>query len=188
MGVRLLHNNRMELEDLVKELKTEIEVKEDKMKTFTDDMKNTYEVVMKIERSIRTRTEDYEQKLSCKTLEINAKDREIEKLNEKIDALKGNLDSVKSAKEDIESNKKALENKLSTKNSDIDAMNKKLANMKKKVDFKSSLEKSFESLQQQYQAKVDELEKLKKGGVLDYQEEIILQKPSFKEITNRRGY
>ena len=35
-----------------------------------------------------------------------------------------------------------------------------MAGLKKKVEFKSSLEKSFESLQQKYQAKVDELEKV----------------------------
>ena len=173
---------------MVKELKTEVGVKEDTLKNFTEDMKKTYDVVLKIERSIRTRTEDFEQKLSCKTLEINAKEREIEKLNEKIDALKGNLDSVKSAKMELEVNERALENKLTAKKADIDAMNKKLASMKKKVDFKSSLEKSFESLQQQYQAKVDELEKLKKGGALDYQEEIILSKPSFTPVTTRKGY
>merc|ERR1739848_115761 len=107
MGAQI-PRNRMELEDLVKELKNEVEVKEDTLKTFTDDMKKTYEVVQKIERSIRTRTDDYEQKLSCKTLEINAKEREIEKLNEKIDALKANLDSVKSAKMELEINERAL--------------------------------------------------------------------------------
>merc|ERR1712168_1486993 len=140
MGVTQIQRNRMELEDLVKELKNEVELKEDILKTFTDDMKKTYEVVQKIERPIRTRTEDYEQKLSRKTLEINAKEREIEKLNDKIDALKANLDSVKSAKMELEINERALENKLTAKNVDIDTMNKKLVSMKKKVDFKSSLE------------------------------------------------
>merc|ERR1712123_211990 len=186
MGVTGLLLNSMELENLVKELKTEIGEKENVLKTFTDDMNKTYKVVEKIERSIGNRAEEYERNLSGKTLEINAKEREVEKLNQKLEMLKDDLNSVKSAKAEVEGNLKALENKLNAKSNDVDVLNKKLSSMKKKVEFKSSLEKSFESLQQQFQAK---LEKLKKGGLRDYQEEIIFAKPSFKEIhTTRRGY
>jgi len=145
--------------------------------------------VEKLERLINERSDDHERKVSNKNLDINAKDREVEKLNQKSNTLKEDLDSAKAAKAELERNYNALENKLSGKNADIDILNKKLATMKKKVEFKSSLEKSFESLQQKFQAKVDELEKLKKFGTVgDYQVEISLQKPAFKEITARKGY
>ena len=48
----------------------------------------------------------------------------------------------------------------------IDDLRRDLLGMKKKVDFKTNLEKSFESLQLQYQAKVDQLEKIKRIGSL----------------------
>merc|ERR1711936_1203399 len=158
MGVEI----RMDLEQLVKQLKKEVEEK--------------------IEKSIIDKTDDYERKISNKTLDINTKDREVEKLNQKLKMMKDDLDGVKAAKYSLEGDYKSLENKLNAKNDDMDILNKKLASMKKKVEFKSSLEKSFESLQLQFQAKVDELEKLKRaGGVGDYQAEICLQKPAYKE-------
>ena len=177
------------MEQLVKQLKTEIEEKEDVLKTFTDDMNKTYKVVEKIEKSIGDRTDDYERKIANKNLDINIKEQEVEKLNQTLKMLKENLDSVKAAKIELEGNYRALEMKFNAKNDDIDILNKKLSSMKKKVEFKSSLEKSFESLQQKFQAKVDELEKLKRGGGIgDYQVEISFQKPAFKEVTTRKGY
>ena len=101
---------------------------------------------------------------------------------------KEELETVKSTKSEVERDHRALESKINIKNDELESLNKKLSAMKKKVEFKSSIEKSFESLQHQYQAKVDELEKLKRGGLGDYQVEISLQKPSFKEVTTRRGY
>ena len=48
----------------------------------------------------------------------------------------------------------------------MEDLRKDLAGLKKKVEFKTNLEASFESLQLQYQAKVDQLEKIKRIGSL----------------------
>ena len=46
-------------------------------------------------------------------------------------------------------------------------MKQTLEDVKKKTEFKSNIERSFESLQNQFQMKVDEIERLKKRFGID---------------------
>ena len=46
-------------------------------------------------------------------------------------------------------------------------MRKIVEDVKKKTEFKSNIERSFESLQNQFQMKVDEIERLKKRFGID---------------------
>ena len=53
------------------------------------------------------------------------------------------------------------------KDSEIFALKQTLEDVKKKTEFKSNIERSFESLQNQFQMKVDEIERLKKRFGID---------------------
>ena len=53
------------------------------------------------------------------------------------------------------------------KDSEIFKLRQSLEDAVKKTEFKSNLERSFESLQNQFQMKVDEIERLKKRLGLD---------------------
>ena len=70
------------------------------------------------------------------------------------------------AKIDLQKQLEASQSEGRVKQQKMDDLRKDLAGLKRKVEFKTSLEKSFESLQLQYQAKVDQLEKLKRIGSL----------------------
>ena len=49
---------------------------------------------------------------------------------------------------------------------DKDDFRREVTGMKKRLEVKTNLEKSFESLQHQFQVKVDQLEKIKRIGSL----------------------
>ena len=53
------------------------------------------------------------------------------------------------------------------KDSEILALKQTLEDVKRKTELKSNIERSFESLQNQFQMKVDEIERLKKRFGID---------------------
>ena len=70
------------------------------------------------------------------------------------------------AKMELQKQLEASQSEGRAKQQKMDDLRKEVAGLKRKVEFKTNLEKSFESLQLQYQAKVDQLEKLKRIGSL----------------------
>lgn len=67
---------------------------------------------------------------------------------------------------DLQQDLTASQLEVEMKQRKIEELAKDMAGLKKRVQFKTNLEKSFESLQQKYQVKTDELEKLKRIGSL----------------------
>ena len=61
----------------------------------------------------------------------------------------------------------SLENQLLQKEDVISNLHTALEESKRKTEFKSNLERSFESLQNQFQMKVDEIERLRKQLGID---------------------
>ena len=61
----------------------------------------------------------------------------------------------------------SLENQLLQKEDVISNLHGALEESKRKTEFKSNLERSFESLQNQFQMKVDEIERLRKRLGID---------------------
>ena len=62
--------------------------------------------------------------------------------------------------------RKVLQKRVTGSEVKVEELSKEMGELKRRVQFKTNLEKSFGSLQQKYQAKTDELEKLKKVGSL----------------------
>merc|ERR1711935_1199848 len=180
MGNTSMLEHSMELETLVKGLKMDVEEKETTTKTLLEDLREIAKTIGKIERTISKRVEENDDKITDKNRELDGKAREINHLNDSLIVRKEELASLRRILESLETSKGALEKKCDLKIEDVDHLNKKLTDWKKIIDFKSNLEKSYESLQVKYQAKVDELEKVKKD--LGDHVEISFQKPSFKEI------
>ena len=60
-----------------------------------------------------------------------------------------------------------LDKQLLLKENEIFNLKQNLEDVKKKTEFRSNLERSFESLQNQFQMKVDEIERLKKRLGID---------------------
>ena len=60
-----------------------------------------------------------------------------------------------------------LERKLKHKDTIINNLQDSLEETRKKTEFKSNIERSFESLQNQFQMKVDEIERLKRRLGID---------------------
>ena len=67
---------------------------------------------------------------------------------------------------DLQKELEASESEGRVKQRKMEDLRRDLAGLKKKVEFKTNLEKSFQSLQLQFQAKVDQLEKIKRVGSL----------------------
>ena len=101
------------------------------------------------------------------------KDKEIKRINignqKEISKLREALmvahDELSATKEDIirfKETQTKLEKDLATKEEESLSLRKSVDETKKKNEFKSNLERSFESLQKQFQMKADELERVKK--------------------------
>ena len=142
------------MESLVKGLKVDVEEKETTTKSLLEDLREIAKTIGKIERTIANRVEENEDKITAKNRELDGKAREINQLSESLSARKEELSSLRRTLESLETSKGALEKKCDLKMEDVELLNKKLADWKKIIDFKSNLEKSYESLQIKYQAKV----------------------------------
>ena len=80
--------------------------------------------------------------------------------------LEVSLDKKEHFRIDLQKSLTASELEVKQRDRKIEELKQELGVMKRRVEFKSNLEKSFTSLQQKYQAKTDQLEKLKKMGSL----------------------
>ena len=80
--------------------------------------------------------------------------------------LQNSLQKMKLAKIDLQKELESSESEGRASQRKLQDLRRDVAGLKKKVEFKTNLEKSFQSLQLQYQAKVDQLEKMKRIGSL----------------------
>jgi chromosome segregation ATPase len=172
----------MELDKLFRDLKEQISSKDVTLTGLTADMKKMTVTVNSIEDLLGVKGVEERNLVAKKCGEIENKSREVTVLTEKLSSTTEELNSMKSTIAKLEKDKEELKNMAKEQEKIIDNLSKKMAEWEKKVEYKSSLEKSFESLQVKYQAKVDELEKIRRStspigfSVVD----IIPQKQAFK--------
>ena len=74
------------------------------------------------------------------------------------------MEAERNKKEVLEIKLRAAEREHNSNCEEMKILRKTTSELQVKVDFKSSLEKTFESLQRKYQQKVDELERVTKDG------------------------
>merc|ERR1711874_224396 len=165
----------MDLQQLVRHLRNDLEEKVSLLAGLLKDLNTSKQDVELIERSCSSLIREQGDTLHCR-------DTEIQKLQEKIRDLQASLEKLGMSREDLQQDLTASQLEVEMKQRKIEELAKDMAGLKKRVQFKTNLEKSFESLQQKYQVKTDELEKLKRIGSLSdlCQVEMAIQKPAFK--------
>merc|ERR1712241_1096938 len=88
-------------------------------------------------------------------------------LRENLTQAKWELGNNNEKMEKMQKYQEKLNKQLLIKDTEIFNLKEALEDVKRKTEFKSNLERSFESLQNQFQMKVDEIERLKKRLGLD---------------------
>ena len=96
----------------------------------------------------------------------NEHKKEVAKITENLLTVKNELSSAKQQLINVQTIQQDFENTLAMKEQEVCSLKKSVEETKKNNEFKSNIERSFESLQKQFQTKVDELERLKRhlGG------------------------
>ena len=92
----------------------------------------------------------------------NENRKEVTKLSETLVATINELAVTKQQLTNLQTLQLKFEKNIAIKEQEVVALKKSVDDSKKKNEFKSNIERSFESLQKQYQMKVDELERLKR--------------------------
>ena len=111
---------------------------------------------------------EYEMEEKDKELKrmFNEHKKEVAKITENLLTSKKELGAAKEQLMSIQTIQQDYENTLAMKEQEVRSLKKCIDETKMKNEFKSNVERSFESLQKQFQTKVDELERLKRhlGG------------------------
>ena len=84
------------------------------------------------------------------------------RLHKTLIATKNELVVTKEQLTSLQTLQSKFERNIAIKEQEVVSLKNSVDDTKKKNEFKSNIERSFESLQKQYQMKVDELERLKK--------------------------
>jgi len=92
---------------------------------------------------------------------------ELMQLRENITQAKWELGNNNEKMEKMQKYQEKLNKQLLIKDTEIFNLKEALEDVKRKTEFKSNLERSFEFLQNQFQMKVDEIERLKKRLGID---------------------
>ena len=151
------------LEENLRDMDKSIRDKSNEIKKLQNEKKDAFDAhVCKINQ-MRQHQElaSIEKDKELKRINIGNQ-KEVSKLT---DALMVAHDELSALKEDIirfKETKTKLEDDFALKEQEAITLRKSVDETKKKNEFKSNLERSFESLQKQFQMKVDELERVKK--------------------------
>ena len=107
---------------------------------------------------------EYEMEEKDKELKrmFNEHKKEVAKITENLLTSKKELGAAKEQLMSIQTIQQDYENTLAMKEQEVRSLKKSIDETKMKNEFKSNVERSFESLQKQFQTKVDELERLKR--------------------------
>ena len=100
-----------------------------------------------LQESINTRGMEAREVDAQKTGIIDNKNREIGVLTKNLTTSKDQVTAFKSSITNLENEKKGLEDVIRKKTKDIKDLQQKVEQLENKMEFKSSLERSFESLQ-----------------------------------------
>merc|ERR1712109_31898 len=159
---------------------------------------------MEPDTSVRMLRQQVEEKLKTTSLTVvsldsalkakAAESREMEGRNavltKQLNTAKDQVIALKSSVTNLTNEKAAAERANLQKEGQLRGLRSQIEELQKRIEFKSSLEKSFDSLQAKYQAKVDELAKMRRSASPDAAKvEVLLQKPAFKPAAvSQPGY
>jgi len=157
-----------ELEESLEKLQKCVNEKEKQIKQMEKEMKLSED-----EKGIVVTKIQYEKEnvMAEKNREIKAitdgHKKEVSRLMEDCSHSKLEAARFRDEIEHMQTKQDSLEKQLSQKENVIFNLQKSLEESRKKTEFKTNLERSFESLQNQFQMKVDEIERLRKRLGLD---------------------
>merc|ERR1712156_1403749 len=131
-----------------------------------------------------------ESALKAKAAEAREMEGRDAVLTKQLNTAKDQVIALKSSVTNLTNEKAAAERANIQKEGQLRGLQSQIEELQKRIEFKSSLEKSFDSLQAKYQAKVDELAKMRRSASPDAAKvEVLLQKPAFKPAAvSQPGY
>ena len=132
----------MVLENIVQQLKAELVERGNVVETMLGKTRDIHKVVTKIESIALEKT------------------KIIENLTEQVFSTKKLLEKERHQKQTLETKLMTTEREHRNNWAEMKKLRRTTEELQGKVEFKSSLEKAFESLQQKFQQKADELERV----------------------------
>merc|ERR1712037_172364 len=169
----------MEPEATVRMLKVQVEEEEEAAVSLQEKLKKTSLTVSSLEVALDIK--------AAETREIEAKNAVLSK---QLKTARDQVSALKSSVTNLTNEKATAERATLQKEGQLRGLENQIEEMQKRLEFKSSLERSFDSLQAKYQAKVDELAKMRRSVSPDPAKvEVLLQKPAFKPAAvSQPGY
>merc|ERR1712109_20665 len=178
MGVHL--GPAMEPDTSVRMLRQQVEEK----------LKTTSLTVVSLDSALKAKAAEAREMEGRNAGALENKNREIAVLTKQLNTAKDQVIALKSSVTNLTNEKAAAERANIQKEGQLRGLQSQIEELQKRIEFKSSLEKSFDSLQAKYQAKVDELAKMRRSASPDAAKvEVLLQKPAFKPAAvSQPGY
>ena len=151
------------LEEKHKEINININEKSKEVMRLQKEKKDSQEEnILKVSKIRRDSDFEVEEKNKVIQRMNNENRKEVTKISETLVATKTELAVTKEQLTSLQTLQLKFEKNIVIKEQEVVSLKKSVDDTKKKNEFKSNIERSFESLQKQYQMKVDELERLKK--------------------------
>ena len=158
-----MENKNKALEENIKGIEKSLRDKSNEIVKLQNEKKDNYQEYVSKINQMRQEQEKVSMEKDKELKRINVgNQKEVSKLTE---ALMVAHDELSATKEEIIRFKEIqtkLEKACASKEQEATSLRKLVDETKRKNEFKSNLERSFESLQKQYQMKADELERVKK--------------------------
>merc|ERR1712203_302647 len=178
----------MEPEASVRMLKQQVE--EEGALSLHEKLKKTSLTVVSLEAALKAKAAEAREIQAKNAGVIENKNREIAVLSKQLNTARDQVSALKSSVTNLTNEKAAAERATLQKEGQLRGLQNQIEEMQKRLEFKSSLERSFDSLQAKYQAKVDELAKIRRSASPDPAKvDVLLQKPAFKPAAvSQPGY
>ena len=158
-----MEGNNKALEEKLKEMNININEKSKEVMRFQKEKKDSQEEnILKVSKIRRDSDFEVEEKNKAIQRMNNENRKEVTKVSETLVATKTELAVTKEQLTSLQTLQLKFEKNIAIKEQEVVSLKKSVDDSKKKNEFKSNIERSFESLQKQYQVKVDELERLKR--------------------------
>merc|ERR1712130_694209 len=155
-----------------------------------EKLKKTSLTVASLEAALNMKASEKREMEAKNAGAIENKNREIAVLSKQLNTARDQVSALKSSVTNLTNEKAAAERAALQKEGQLRGLQNQIVEMQKRLEFKSSLERSFDSLRAKYQAKVDELAKMRRSASPDPAKvEVLLQKPAFKPAAvSQPGY
>merc|ERR1712037_788103 len=179
----------MEPEATVRMLKVQVE-EEEAAVSLQEKLKKTSLTVSSLEVALDIKAAEAREIEAKNAGVIENKNREIAVLSKQLKTARDQVSALKSSVTNLTNEKATAERATLQKEGQLRGLENQIEEMQKRLEFKSSIERSFDSLQAKYQAKVDELAKMRRSVSPDPAKvEVLLQKPAFKPAAvSQPGY